>query len=79
MTGEQWMAEKGIGLPVIFGIFAVCLAAFTALNYPKFMPQTKDEEQAAQQDNRFDHGMVYLRLALILLFILASVYVAYVI
>lgn len=79
MTGGQWMAEKGIGLPVIFGIFAVCLAAFTVLNFPKYMPQTMEEEQSARQDNRFDHGLVYLRLALILLFILASIYVAYVI
>lgn len=78
-TAGQWIAERGLDLAVVFGIFATCLVAFLILNFPKYMPQTMEEEQSARQDNRFDHGLVYLRLALILLFILASIYVAYVI
>lgn len=71
--------KLGINLPVFYSIFAACMIAFLVINYPKYMPQTSEERQYARDDNKFDHGMIYLRLLLVLVFILANILVSYIV
>ena len=77
-TAGELIEKTGLYLPVFYGIFAVCLVAFLMINFPKFMPKTEEKKRLAQEENKFDHGMVYLRLLMILVFILANIYVSYI-
>lgn len=78
-SAGELIEATGLYLPVFYGIFAVCLTAFVLLNFPRYMPQTEEQRVLAQEDNKFDHGMVYLRLFMILVFILANIFISYII
>jgi hypothetical protein len=72
------VAEKEweLYVPVLLGIFAVCMIAFLILNRP-------DREHAGRwgemlkEELRFDHGMIYLRLGAIAAFIAGCLWFAY--
>lgn len=78
-SAGEFIATTGLYLPVCYGIFAVCLAAFVLINFPRFMPKSEDQRKLAQEDNKFDHGMIYLRLFMIFVFILANIFISYII
>lgn len=78
-TAGELIEATGLYLPVFYGVFAVCIAAFVIINFPRYMPKTETQRVLAQEDNKFDHGMIYLRLFLILVFILANIFISYII
>lgn len=78
-SAEELIGMANINKPVFYGVFAACLVAFLILNCPLFLPKTEEKRQLAKEDGRFDHGMVYLRLFMILVFILANIWISYVV
>lgn len=78
-SASQWFQGTEIYLPVLYGIFAACLLAFIVINYPENMPKTIEERKQVCENEVFDHGMIYLRLLMILVFILANIYISYVV
>lgn len=75
-------------LATLFGIFAVCLIAFLILNRPgkvKLAEKTSENssnslewKEHVREKLEFDHGMIYLRLVMILVYILGCIYFAYI-
>lgn len=57
LVGEEW-------LPVLFAVFVVCSIAMLIINYPK-----KKEVSNQEGKLQVDHGMLYLRLAVLALYI----------
>lgn len=68
---------------VLFGIFVVCLLAFLWINRPEKKQEQYRVHLAEDWKNHvsgkltFDHGMIYLRLLMVLVYIIACVYIAY--
>ena len=75
-------------LATLFGIFAACLVALLILNRPgkvKTAEKTSENisyslewKEHVKEELEFDHGMIYLRLGMILAYILGCVYFAYI-
>ena len=68
---------------VLFGIFVVCLLAFLWINRPEKKQEqsgvllAEDWKNHISRKLAFDHGMIYLRLLMVLVYIIACVYIAY--
>ena len=89
-TGYQGLADlvtdKGLDnyVTVLFGIFAVCLLAFLLINRPEKKQEVSGKLLAEDWKDHvndrlvFDHGMIYLRLFMIVIYILACIYIAYI-
>ena len=75
----DWAAKMELDpyISVLFGIFAVCLLAMLAINRPGKRKYLEWKEHVAEK-LEFDHGMMYLRLVMILAFILGCVYFSYI-
>lgn len=74
-------------ISVLFGIFAVCLLALLVLNRPgkrkgqkcaEAVPYALEWKEHVTEKLEFDHGMMYLRLVMILVFILGCIYFSYI-
>lgn len=72
----EWAAvqEMDAYLATLFGIFAVCLAALLILNRPGKV----EWKEHVKEKLEFDHGMIYLRLVMLLVYILGCIYFAYI-
>lgn len=77
---NTWMQQKEMEpyVSVLFGIFAACLIAFLLLNRPGKGETSVEWKEDAAEKPVFDHGMVYLRLGMILVYILGCVYISYI-
>lgn len=87
---EEWATkhEWDSYLATLFGIFAICLIALLILNRPgkvKAAENTSENvsyslewKEHVNEKLEFDHGMIYLRLVMILAYILGCIYFAYI-
>ena len=70
-------------ISVLFGVFAVCLLAILAINRPgkekhtENVPYSLEWTKHVTEKPEFDHGMMYLRLVMILAYIFGCIYFAY--
>lgn len=87
---EEWATkhEWDSYLATLFGIFAICLIALLILNRPskvKGAENTSENvsyslewKEHVKEKLEFDHGMIYLRLVMILGYIVGCIYFAYI-
>ena len=61
----------------LFMIFAVCLIAFLVINRPQKRKESLKWRETVDGALHFDHGMIYLRLFGIVMFIAGCIYLAY--
>ena len=61
----------------LFMIFAVCLIAFLVINRPQKAKESLKWRETVDGALHFDHGMIYLRLFGIVMFIAGCIYLAY--
>jgi hypothetical protein len=75
---SEWIVAHGLDayFGAAFAVFAVCLIAFLIINHPKALAAAcgTDKKNALH----FDHGMVYVRTAMLVCYILVYLYISYV-
>lgn len=65
-------------MPVVFGLFVVCLVAFIILNYPGRTYKLAKMEANKNIDEKYDYGMIVLRIVVLGVYILGNIYFAYI-
>ena len=75
----EWFKQSFFAnyLSVLFGIFSVCLIAFLIYNFPGLPKNKITEKELNAEKIKFDHGMIYLRLFMIAMFIFLNIYFMY--
>jgi hypothetical protein len=59
----------------MYGVFAVCLIAFLVINRPERLEKAWEADK--NQTLSFDHGMILVRILILLAYILGLLYFAY--
>lgn len=74
---SDWIVDHGLDFyaPMMYGIFAVCIIAFLVINRPSKLKAAWEADQ--KEKLRFDHGMILVRIALLLFYIYCLLYLAY--
>ena len=78
LESATWMIKHGLDkyYGQAFAVFAVCLVAFLIINKPQKVAVSWAERQ--RQTFSFDHGMIYVRQIMLLVYILAYLYIGYI-
>lgn len=63
-------------LPVVFAVFVACLVAFLVINRPDRL--VAEVERAGEENLAFDHGMIFLRLLMIVVYVFMGLYIGYI-
>lgn len=88
---RDWVTKMELDpyIAVLFGVFAVCTLAILALNRPgkvslekvkqsEHVPYALEWKEHIKEKLEFDHGMMYLRLVMILAYIFGCIYFSYI-
>jgi hypothetical protein len=77
LTSAQWMEAHGLDqfYGQAFAVFVVCLVAFLVINRPG---KVADAFGNREEKLVFDHGMIYVRQLMLLVYILAVLYIGYI-
>ena len=78
LESATWMIKHGLDkyYGQAFAVFAVCLVAFLIINKPKKVAMSWSKR--GEQSFAFDHGMIYVRQLMLLVYILAYLYIGYI-
>lgn len=78
LESATWMIKHGLDkyYGQAFAVFAVCLVAFLMINSPKKVSASWTRRQ--EETFTFDHGMIYVRQLMLLVYILAYLYIGYI-
>lgn len=80
-AGFAALVEKGelaTYFSLLFAVFVACMAAFVYLNRPANKIRTGEWTRTVGEKPVFDHGMIILRLLMLVVFILGSFFFSYI-
>lgn len=74
---SEWIVDHGLDFyaPAMYGIFAVCVIAFLVINRPERLKKAWEADK--DQELSFDHGMILVRILILLAYIGGLLYFAY--